>query len=421
MVFITRCAREYGDVIHFRFMGVPVIIVVHPKDIEDILVTNYQNFVKSKDYRALKGLLGDGLLTSEGKLWQRHRKLVQPSFRHEHIDLYGRVMVDYTRRAVEAWQDGEVRDAHQDMMKLTLEIVSRCLFDVDASEAAREVGEALEVVMSRFNRVAQMAFLMPEGWPIPTGPRYRRAVRRLDKIIYNIIHARRASAKHSTDLLSMLIETSEVDESAFSDREVRDEVMTLFLAGHETTAIALSWTWYLLAQHPEIESRLARELEDVLDGRAPTVEDLPQLRFTEMIVKEALRLYPPAWGVGRQAVNDFDIGGYHLPAGTNVFLSQWITHRDPRFFKEPDRFDPDRWKNDPVRSGEIPRFAYFPFGGGPRVCVGAAFAMMEARLILATIAQHCRLELVTGCEVKPQPSVTLRPKNGVRVTVRTRP
>ena len=418
--FFTRSVRDYGDVVFFKFFNLSMCLVVHPDDIEQVLVRNASNFVKSRDYRALKPVLGEGLLTSEGAAWQGQRKLVQPSFRHENIAAYAEIMADSARQLLAAWRDGETLDGHEEMMRVTLDIASKSLFGADVSRDAGRVAAALHEVTNQFMNLANWAFLLPEFFPLPSTPRFRRATKELDAVIYRIIRERRAAKRRSKDLLGILLELRDEEGREMTDEQLRDEIMTLFVAGHETTAIALSWAWYLLAEHPEAEAKLHHELCDVLGGRVPQFSDLGRLPYTEMVVKETMRLFPPAWGIGRQALKEFEIGSYRLPAGTTVFMAQWITHRDARFYPEPERFYPDRWKDDPIRNGRLPRFAYFPFGGGPRVCLGAGFAMMEATLLLATIAQRFRLSLVTGQSVEPAPQVTLRPKHGIKVTLHKR-
>jgi cytochrome P450 len=418
--FLTRCARQYGDVIFFRFLNVPICLVAHPDGIEQVLVRNHANFLKSRDYRALKPVLGNGLLTSEGEFWQAQRKLIQPAFRHENIVTYARIITDSAAAMLAGWRDGETRDVHEEFMSATLDIVAKSLFGSDVSGEARGVGQAVAVVMEQFIGQANMAFVLPDRIPIPKSARLRRSMKHLDNVVYRLVRARRQAAHHDTDLLGTLLETQDECGSGMTDVQLRDEIMTLFLAGHDTTANALTWTWYLLAKNPEKEEALFAELRDVLGNRAPTAADLPRLPYTEMVVKESMRLYPPAWGVGRRAIGDFEIDGYTIPAGTNFFLLQWVTQRDPRFFLDPERFDPERWRNDPIRTGKLPRFAYFPFGGGPRVCIGAAFAMMEATLLLAAIAQRFRLTLAPGQTIEPLFSVTLRPKNGLRMQLHAR-
>jgi cytochrome P450 len=305
-------------------------------------------------------------------------------------------------------------------MRLTLDIVAKTLFDTDVSREAEDVGAALQVLMSKFFRQAGFALLLPSFIPIPTTRRLQRAVGQLDKVIYEIIRRRRTSGQTSGDLLSVLLRAQDDEGLGMTDRQLHDEIMTLFLAGHETTANALSWTWLLLGQNPGVEEKLVEELRRVLSGRSPTAADLPRLTYTEMILREAMRLYPPVWVIGRRGLAPFRMGEYELPAETNVLMSQIITHRDARYFPDPDRFDPDRWKADDPRFVSLPRFAYFPFGGGPRVCIGAGFAMMEAVLLLATIAQRFTLTLVPGQTIEKLPSVTLRPKSGIRVILHRR-
>jgi len=418
--FYQHCADEYGDVVRVRFAHVPVYLVVHPHDIESVLITNAGNFTKSADYRALARVLGRGLLTSEGDFWQRQRGLIQPAFHKQNIQAYASVMTGAAERMLKFWKDGEERNLHDDMMRVTLEIVGQCLYGAEVSGAAERVGKAMEVVMHRFVTNASLALLFPFDIPLTFARQEARAIRNLNEIIGGIIQERRTSNQQREDLLDMLLRVRDADGKPMSDVQLRDEVMTLFLAGHETTAIALSWACYLIAQNPEVEAKLAEELSTVLAGRVPTPDDLPRLRYTEMVLKETLRLYPAVWGIGRRAIADCELGGYRIPAGSNIFILQWRTQRDARFFPDPERFDPERWREDPVRSGKIPRFAYFPFGGGPRVCVGASFAMMEATLLLAMIQQSYHLELVPNHPVEVLATVTLRPKHGIRVIAKSR-
>jgi cytochrome P450 len=420
LTFYKGCADEYGDVVRIHLAHVPVYLVVHPRDIETVLVTNAGNFTKSEDYRALARVLGQGLLTSEGEFWKRQRSLIQPAFHRQSIQAYAAVMTQATGRMLDSWKEKGERNIHEDLMRVTLEIVAQCLFGAEVADAAKRVGKAMEVVTGRFIVNASLALLFRFDIPVLFAHREWRAIRELNEIIGGIIQERRSSNQPREDLLDMLLRARDADGNPMSDAQLRDEVMTLFLAGHETTAIALSWACYLIAQNPQVEMKLAEELQSVLGGRVPTPEDLPRLRYTEMVIKEVMRLYPAVWGIGRRAVEDCELGGYRVPAGSNVFILQWRTQRDPRFFPDADRFDPERWKDDPVRSGKIPRFAYFPFGGGPRVCVGAAFAMMEATLLLAMIQQRYHLEIVPGHPIEIFASVTLRPKHGIRVIPRRR-
>jgi len=418
--FYSRCAKQYGDVVQLRYVHVPICLVLHPRDIEYVLVTNPGNFTKSKDYRALARVLGKGLLTNEGKPWRHQRILIQPAFRRENIVSYAPVMAGATRQMLESWTDGEERNVHEDMMAVTLEIVARCLFGAEVRGVTERVGKAMQVVTDRFLVDAGQALLLPFDLPDFLAPSRGRAINDLNRIIVEILHERRASYHPRGDLLDTLLQMRDSEGRPMSDAQMRDEVMTLFLAGHETTAIALSWAILMIAENPPVETKLVEELERVLGDREPTADDVPRLRYTEMILKEVLRLYPAVWGIGRRAIADCEIGGYRVGAGTNIFIFQFLTQRDPRFFVDPEKFDPERWRQDPLRTGKIPRFAYFPFGGGPRVCVGAAFAMLEATLLLAMIQQRFCLRVEPGQKVEAVPTVTLRPKNGIPVRVARR-
>ena len=418
--FLTRCSREYGDVVRLRFPGPPVYLLSHPDHIEQVLVRNNRNFIKDRYTREELSVLGHGLLISEGDFWRRQRRLAQPAFHRRRIEAYGETMVAFTERMLGDWQGGEVCDVHREMMRLTLEIVAKTLLDADIADAAEGVGDALGEIMEHFSDQGSGSLLrmLPESVPTPGNLRYRRAVRRLDGIIYAIIDERRRSGADTGDLLSMLLHAEDESGNKMDPKQLRDEVMTIVLAGHETTAIALSWTWHLLGEHPYAEAKLLSELKEVLDGRAATVQDLPRLRYADAVIKESMRLYPPAWAIGREALGDCEIGGYHVPAKTQMFISQYVTHRDPRFFDYPDAFDPSRWQDG--RTEDLPQYAYFPFGGGPRLCIGSNFARMEAVLLLATIAREFRLEPVTGDPPIPQPSITLRPKGGIRMRLSER-
>lgn len=417
MDYLVTCARKYGDAVFFKFFNVPICLLVHPDYIEHVLVTNQSNFVKSRDYRVLSHVIGEGLLTAEGEAWRRQRKLVQPAFHHENLVEYGKVMLDCATRMMDSWEDGAVRDMHKDMTHLTLEIVTRALFGATVLDRADDVATGLRFMMEEFTWHANLSFILPEFLPLPVKSRLQRSIKLLDDVFYSIIRARRMAPSDQNDLLGALFKMRHPDGRPMSDQELRDEMMTLLLAGHETTAVALSWTWYLLALNKQTETKLNEELSTVLGDREPTVEDIPRLRYTEWVIKESMRLYPPAWGIGRRALADFEVGGNLLPAGTNIFLMQWITHRDERFYPEPERFLPERW-DEPARYNDLSRFAYFPFGGGPRKCIGASFAMMEAVLLLATLARKFRLELSPDARVEVLPSLTLRPRFGLRMRAR---
>ncbi|HET9401705.1 MAG TPA: cytochrome P450 [Candidatus Acidoferrales bacterium] len=414
---MTDWAREYGDIYHCRFLGYHVYFLNRPEYIEQVLVTHQRKFMKGRALQANRELFGNGLLTSEGDFWQRQRKLSQPAFHRARIQSYAKTMVDCTVRAMEGWRAGEERDIHQDMMALTLDIAARTLFSVEIGAMGARIRDALEELLEvsarpeRILKPLRVVSWRSEG-------KYRRAIAELDKIVYGIIAERRASGRDTGDLLSMLLAARDDEGKGMSDQQLRDELLTLLLAGHETTALALSWTWYLLANHPEAEKLLHQEVDAAFAGAAPRVEDLPRLPYTEKVVKEALRLYPPAYVILRLALEPVEIAGYALPAGSSVGMSPWVVHHDARYFPEPEKFLPERWTESFAQ--KLPRFAYFPFGGGPRICIGAQFAMMEAVLVLATIASRYRLGVAAGHKIELFPSITLRPKNGIRAKVETR-
>jgi cytochrome P450 len=417
--FITRL-RSLGDVVRARFLYVPAYFIYHPDDIEYLLVTNAKNFRKAMSLRSkfFYRLVGNGLLTSEGDFWRRQRRLAQPAFHKQRISNYGDVMVEYTERMLTGWKAGETRDVHRDMTRLTLEIVVKTLFDASVSGDADNVGRVLSEIVKPFASQATLKWILDNRLPTPGHRQFFRSVGEIDQIIYRIIAERRASAHDKGDLLSMLLQAHDEDGSQMSDAQLRDEVITLFLAGHETTALALSWTWFLLATNKDVEAKFHAELDGVLDGRLPALSDLQQLRYTEMIAKETMRLYPPAFGLGREAIEECEIGGYRVPRKSQIFTFQWATQRDPRFFDQPDEFIPDRWTPEFIE--QLPKFAYFPFGGGPRFCIGNYFAMMEMMLLMATIGTRFKLELAPDAKVELYPAMSLRPKNGVRVVVKER-
>jgi cytochrome P450 len=418
--FISRIARDYGDIVSTRFFYIPAYFLYHPDHIEYVLATNSKNFIKPLSLRSpfFHRLLGNGLLTSEGDFWRRQRRLAQPAFHRERISAYAQVMVKDTELLLSSWRDGEIRDLHRDMMHLTMKIVTHTLFNVDVASDAEKVTSALSILVEPFSSQATLKWILDNRLPTPGNRRFHRMAEQLDEVIYRIIAERRKSDKEDQgDLLSMLLQAHDEDGSQMTDQQLRDEVITLFLAGQETTALALSWAWYLLAQHPEAEERFWQELDEVLRGRQPEASDMPNLKFTEMIAKESLRLYPPAYVVGREAVEDCEIGGYHVPAKMQVFMPTWVVQRDARFFDSPEEFRPERWT--PELMASLPKYAYFPFGGGPRVCIGNSFAMMEIVLLLATIAQKFQLKLVTN-KVELLPAMSLRPRNGIRMMVKSR-
>jgi cytochrome P450 len=367
-----------------------------------------------------KRFLGEGLLTSEGEFHRRQRRLSQPAFHRQRMDAYAEVMARYGAMTRDRWQSGETVDMAQEMMRLTLAIVGKTLFDADVESEAAEIRRALTDIMLLFNRITSPFPNLLMKLPLPSNFRFLKASKRLDATIYRIIEEHRAAAGDRGDLLSMLLmaQDEEGDGGRMTDLQLRDEAMTIFLAGHETTANALAWTWYLLAQHPEIEARMHGEIDTELEGRLPAAGDFARLKYTEKVFAEAMRLYPPAWAMGRQALSDYRIDSYTIPAGSIILMSPWVMHHDPRYYPDPFKFDPERWT---IEAREArPKFSYFPFGGGPRVCIGEGFAWMEGVLVIATIAQRWSLRLAAGEKVEPKPMITLRPARGMRMTVERR-
>ncbi|HJU54981.1 MAG TPA: cytochrome P450 [Pyrinomonadaceae bacterium] len=415
--YLQSAAAEHGDVVYLRFGPQEVFFLAHPDHVKDVLVTRHQSFMKGRALQRAKRLLGEGLLTSENEFHRRQRRLAQPAFHRTRVNAYASVMTDYAARASARWNDNEQLDISHEMMRLTLAIVGRTLFDADVESEADEIGAALTSVMELFNWLLLPFSELLEKLPLPQARRFQRAKRRLDATIYRIIEERRRSDEDRGDLLSMLLSArdEEGDGGQMTDLQVRDEVMTIFLAGHETTANALTWTWYLLSEHADVEARLHEELDSVLANREPTVEDVPRLRYTEMVLAESMRLYPPAWAIGRLALQDYEVAGYTIPPKALVLLSPYVTQRDERFFPDPSRFDPERWT--PEAREARPQFAYFPFGGGPRRCIGEGFAWMEGILLIASLARRWRMRLVPNHRVETKPVITLRPKHGMMMTV----
>lgn len=418
--FFSNCAKEYGDVVFWKLSLSPAYQINHPDYIEEVLVTKNSQFSKHQSLQILRLMLGNGLVSSEGEFWQRQRRLMQPAFHRDRIFSYGEVMIDYTNRLLNTWRDGDIRDVHEEMMHLTLEIVAKTLFGAEVATEVEKVGTAMQVSIEYFEsrNTNLLLYLLPDWVPTPQNLRFQKVIQQMDELIYTIIQQKRESAKDAGDLLSMLLQVQDEDGTRMSDQQLRDEVMTLFMAGHETTALVLSWTWYLLSQHPEVETKLLEELQTVLGGRTPTVADLPELRYTERVVMEVMRLYPPVWAMSRKALQDCEIAGYPVRAGDSILMSQWVMHRDPRYFDAPEVFNPDRWAGDLAK--KLPTFAYFPFGGGPRICIGKSFANMEAVLLLATIAQKFRLTLIPEQQITPWPAFTLRPKYGIKMLLNQR-
>jgi cytochrome P450 len=416
--FLARASREYGDLVYLSFVGRPAYLVSSAEHVETVLGPSYRSYRKPYSIRTpiVRQLLGNGLVSSEGEFWVRQRRLAQPAFHRERIAAYGRVMVQLAERAVAKWTPGETRDLYAEMMRLTAEIVVQTMFGMDAEVDSEAIAEALDRIMAQFTRQFGVLGILDNVLPAWSTPRFRRILKPLDDTVYRIIREKRAQGQDDGDLLSMLLRAQDEDGGGMTDQQLRDEVMTVFFAGHETTAIALTWTFYLLAQHLEVEEKLRAEVSAVLGGRSPSVDDLPRLSYADCIVREAMRLYPPVWSLGREALEECVVDGYPIPPGAQVVFSQFVLHRDPRYWEEPEEFRPERWADGLAE--RLPRGAYFPFGGGPRGCIGIQFALMEAVLLLVTVTGRVRLSLAPGQKVTPTPSMTLRPKEGLPMTVR---
>jgi cytochrome P450 len=416
---LTRVAREHGDLVRFIVAGQERILLNDPDLIEQVLVVQHAKFHKSELTRRVTGpLLGQGLLISEGDFWRRQRRLAQPAFHRSRINEYAAPMVECAEAHVSAWKTGEVPDIAREMMQLTLVIAVRTLFGAKLPGEALEVGDALAFLM-RYQLWRQRSPLrLPESWPTPRNRRAMREIKFLDSLVYRIIEEKKTLHGAGNDLLSLLMDAMDDDGTQMTPQQLRDETMTLFLAGHETTALLLGWTWYLLGENPAAETRLLDELRAVLGGRAPQVSDLMKMPYLQAVLNETLRLYPPAYIMARTSIEPFGLGGYEFGRDTTVLISQWVTQRDARFFGAPEEFRPERWVNG--SAGKVSAGAYFPFGDGPRRCIGQGFAMLEAALVVATIAQKFRFRLVPGHAVEPEPLVTLRFRHGLRMKIEAR-
>jgi cytochrome P450 len=411
--FVERRFAQYGDVYYAPSGGTPLYVLRHPDHLREVLVTRASSYRKTHSALArLSLVLGDGLLTTDGETWRRQRRMVQPAFASSRLAGYAGVMVDEAARAAGAWRDGEVRDVSREMMHVTLRVVSRTLFGHDVSARhIEDVGRAMRLFQGSLIRPD----VLPAWIPTPRRRKLRRALAALDALTYGVVAARRSSAVRQPDLLQMLVDAvdEEGDGGRLTEKELRDQLVTLFLAGHETTSHALTWTLYLLSQNPRAERALHEEIDHVLGDRDPTYEDLARLPYTEQVIHESMRLYPPVYSVARKAHEDTVIGDYPVPAGSEVILWIYMTHRDARFYPEPDAFRPERFT--PEEEAKRPKLAHLPFGAGPRACIGKVFAMIEARLLLATFARRWRLELVAGQRVRPQPRITLVPRGGLKM------
>jgi cytochrome P450 len=445
---LSTISQKYGDISYFKLgPNQHVYLINNPDYIEKVLIYDHRNFKKGKRLQVAKNILGEGLVTSEGDIHSRQRRLIQPIFHPKRITEYGKIMTDYAIRFRDRWKDGETIDISQEMMQLTLAVICKSVLNYDIESEAKQVDKALTIVRNYSKRLQSPIGHIIDKIPILPAPRgARKAKEELDSMVYRLISDRRqqyqqqeANDKPYNDLLSKLLEaqdpslmdpasqnsarpTTASSNGQMSDKQVRDEVMTIFIAGHETTANALTWTFYLLSQYPDAEKKLHDEIDSVLgysDGsgrdiaKIPTTEDIQKLQYTEKVLRESMRLYPPVWTMGRYVENDYNVGQYSIPAGSSILMSQYVMHHDPRYYEEPERFNPDRWTAE--FKSQLPRFSYFPFGGGIRGCIGEPFAWMEGILITAIIAQKWTMRLIPGQRIKPDPAITLRPKYGMKM------
>lgn len=418
ILLFQQLARDYGEIAHYKLAWNHIVFLNHPDYIREVLVVQNDNFTKERTVQRTKMLLGEGMITSEGAQHRQQRQVAQPAFHRQRIPEYANAMVNEAARMRESWRDGEERDIAVDMMHLTLNVVARTLFATDLREEARELADAINRIMGLYNF---LVMLPAAEWLVHVRPpglaAFVRARKRIDAVVYRMIEAHRRERSNSGSLLDLMLSAAPEHTSA-SEQLLRDQVVTVFLAGYETVANALSWTWYLLSQNPECERRFHAEIDHQLQGKLPTFEDVPRLRYVEMVLAESMRLYPPAWAMGRRARHNFQLGDFFLPAKATVLISQFVTHRDPRFFPDPLRFDPERFT--PEAKARRTKFTYFPFGAGFRQCIGESFAWMEGVLLLATLGQKWKLAMVPGHPVEPEPLITLRPKFGMRMRIEAR-
>ena len=424
--FFAGLKRDYGDIAFVRLgRKHPTYLVSHPDLVRELLVTQQKSFVKGRSFDRGKRLIGNGLLTSAGEFHLRQRRLAQPAFHRQRVAAYSGIMSGYAARLGDRWRDGESVDITKEMTRLMLAVGAKTLFDADVDAEAGEIGATLTEAIEAFNFVLLPYSELLDKLPLPVTRRFQRARDRLDATVYRIIDERRRSGSDRGDLLSMLLLARDTDSDGgrMTDEQLRDEVITLFIAGHETTALTTTWMWYLLARHPEVESRVHAEVDAVLRDagggiRLPTDDDLPRLPYTRQVLAETLRLYPPVWAAGRRAIEDVRIGEYTIPKDSLVLASQYLVHHDARWWPDPERFDPDRWA--PGAADARPKFSYFPFGGGTRICIGEQFSWMEMTLVTAVLASRWRLRLTTPEPVDVRAMATLRPKGPVLMTLARR-
>ncbi|MCC7380571.1 MAG: cytochrome P450 [Deltaproteobacteria bacterium] len=413
---------RYGDVVRVRFGWLQYFLINDPEGVRHVLVENHRAYKKSRNYDGLRHLLGNGLLTSEGEAWRQQRKLAQPAFHRERLAGFAAVMARCTEDLLERWSRadaGKPVDLHREMMRLTFRVVGLTLLSAELDGEAKAFGDALNVALEWGNQYVESLVRIPLWVPTRSNLRFRQARRVIDDLVLRIIAERRALGEAGDDLLGMLMSARGDDgQPGMSDQQLRDELVTLVLAGHETTANALSFTLYLLSRHPMVRARVEQEVAEVLGGRAPTWSELPRLGYVTRVIEESMRLYPPAWIIERDALEDDVVAGYRVPKGATVGFPAYTLHRHPEYWSNPEGFDPDRF--DPALAATRPKHAYLPFGGGPRTCIGNAFAMMEMQVILPMIVQRFRLDLAPGFRLELDPSITLRPKRGIPVKISER-
>jgi cytochrome P450 len=412
-VFFTESIRDFGDLVEFQFGPYKYLLLNDLDAVKHVLVDHPKNYTKSRSYKGIKLLLGQGLLTSEGDFWRRQRKLAQPAFHREKLAGFVETMARATEKMLERWEESATTrmDVHEEMMRLTFHIVGLTLFSTNLDENADAVGKALAVALPFANNYATSLLPIPPWVPTEANLRFRRAKKTMNDMVFGLISKRRTMETKPNDLLSMLMDVKDDAGEGMNDQQLRDEAMTMVLAGHETTANALAWTWYLLSKHPEAARRVEREVREVLDGGSPTLDDLSKLSYTRMVIEESMRLYPPAWAFERQAIEDDVVAGFAVPKGTLIGICPFTLHRKSEYWENPEGFDPERFT--PERVAARPRYSYLPFGGGPRFCIGSAFAMMELQIIVAMVAQKHSLELLPGTNPALVPEVTLRPEGGI--------
>ena len=416
--FFIDVARDYGDIASFRFGTRRIFLASNPHLIEQVLVTDAKHYIKHFAARAYKPVLGNGLVTSEGDHWLRQRRLSQPAFLKQRVQSYAPLMANLTEQMLEKWQQESDIDAHFEFSSLTSAIALKTLFDLDDPGDRDRFTKTLRLAFDLMSDRLRSVVKLPLWLPIGSNRKLNSAVKELFAVVDGFIATCRARKSLGDDLLSRLVSAKDVDGAQMSDRQLREEMMTLYLAGHETTALTLSWSWYLISQHPDVEKKLVAEWRQVLRGRTPTPEDLLNLPYTDAVLNEAMRLYPPVYLIGREATRDLELGGYRVKKGYTVFMCQWVNHRDPRYFPNPEKFLPERWENG--LATRIPKYAYYPFGGGPRVCIGNTFALMEAAIILAAVGQKFRFTLSPDARIDINAQITLMPAHGIPATLATR-